>query len=205
MKTPAARSLVGLAVLVGLACGTTTKLSTVWKEPSYTGSGLRRILVLGIARDVTTRRAFEDHLAQALDARGAQALASYHQLPSDARLSQEAIAQVVRDHAIDGVVVTRLLRVDEEQEYVPPQTYSVGRVGYYGYYGMGYDVVHEPGYTRTTTIVRLETQVYDAASAKLLWGAHSDTFNPTSTGDTIQSVTKEIAKRLAKDGLLPAS
>jgi hypothetical protein len=80
-----------------------------------------------------------------------------------------------------------------------------GGYGYYGYYGMGYDVVHEPGYTRTTTIVRLETHLYDVRTEKLLWGAHSDTFDPSSTDDIIQSVSKTISKRLAKDGLLPSS
>ena len=204
---PRSRACLPVAlVLLGLACGATTKLSTVWKEPSYTGPGLKRILVLGVAEDPTTRRAFEDRFAQALDQRGATALASYHKLPADGRLSKEALAQVVRDHAIDGVIVTRLLKVDKEEEYIPPQSYVVGRsYGYYGYYGMGYDVVNEPGYTRTNTIVRLETQLFDVRTQKLIWGAHSDTFNPSSTGDTIQSVSKQISKRLAKDGLLPSS
>ena len=79
---------MGGALLAGLACGATTKLSTVWKEPGYAGPGLARILVLGVAEDATTRRAFEDRFAQALDARGAQALASYHELPSDGRVRE---------------------------------------------------------------------------------------------------------------------
>jgi hypothetical protein len=99
-----------------------------------------------------------------------------------------------------------LVQVDEREKYVPPTTYVkpgyYGR-GLYGYYGRGYEVVHQPGYTVHTTIVRLETHLYDASSAELLWAAHSDTFNPKSIDDGIESVTQKLSKRLAADGFAP--
>jgi len=106
------------------------------------------------------------------------------------------------------VVATRMIQVDERQEYVPPKTYVspnyYGR-GLYGYYGRSYDVVHQPGYTISTTIVRLETHLYAAASAELVWAAHSETFDPKSIDDGIASVTKKLSEKLAADGFIPGN
>jgi hypothetical protein len=53
--------------------------------------------------------------------------------------------------------------------------------------------------------VRLDTKLYDARNGELVWGAQSDTFNPASTDDTIQSVTQLISRKLKEAGLLPPS
>ena len=50
--------------------------------------------------------------------------------------------------------------------------------------------------------MRLETHLYDARTADLVWAAHSDTFDPSSTDDIIDSVTKKLSRRLAEDGML---
>ena len=75
--------------------------------------------------------------------------------------------------------------------------------GYYGYYHGGWDVVHTPGYTDTTTTVVLDTQLYDVASAEPVWGARSETLNPNSIDAAIISVTQALAKRLAHDQVVP--
>ena len=106
------------------------------------------------------------------------------------------------------MIVSRLLEVKEEITVVPPSTtvvpsygYGYG-YGYHGYYGRGYDVVHSPGYTKTTEIVSLETKLWNAADSQLAWGITSETFDPTSTDDAISSVTKKLVSKLSEDGLL---
>ena len=205
MRSPATVVAAAALILLTLACGATTKLASVWQEPNYAGTRMSRILVLGIGENATVRRSFEDAFVEALTAQGVEAVASYRELPSVERLSREAIDQVVRAGAFDGVVVTRLLGTDKEETYVPGQTHVVPRRGYYDYYRAGYDVIHEPGYVRTRTIVRLDTKLYDARTGEIVWGAQSDTFNPASTDDTIQSVTQLISRKLKEAGLLPPS
>jgi hypothetical protein len=51
--------------------------------------------------------------------------------------------------------------------------------------------------------VRLETHLYDASSAELVWAAHSDTLNPKSIDDGVESVAKKLSERLAADGFTP--
>jgi hypothetical protein len=204
------RQLVALgmtiAVVAEISCATKTELSGIWKSDSPATLPMNHMLVIGIAENDIKRRGFEDGFAAALGEQGVDAVPSYRLLPEAERLSKDSIQRAIRGRGFQGVIATQLVQIDEQEKYVPPQTYVTpnyyGR-GLYGYYGRSYEVVHQPGYTVTTTIVRLETHLYDASSAELVWAAHSDTFNPKSIDDGIQSVTEKLSKRLAADGFAP--
>ena len=195
--------LVSAALLA--ACGTVTKIPNAWRNPAHEGVPYQKIFVIGVGENDTNRRLFEDQFAAALSGKGGVASPSYGALPHSQRLTEAQIREAIRGGSFDGVVVTRLLGVEEKTEYVPPRTYTVPRHygGYYGYYGSSWDVVHEPGYTQTHTIVRLETNLYDVGSSELVWSGQSETFNPGSLKDIIDSVTKAVAKRLRKESLIP--
>jgi len=186
------------------ACGTVTKVPTAWKDPAYTGEGFGRIFVIGIGENDGARRMFEDHLAQELVKHGVVAEASYSRLPNTDRLTEGAIQEAMIGGNFDAVTISHLIGETKETKYVPPRTYTVPRTygGYYGYYYSHWDTVHEPGYYKTNTIVRLETNLYDAQNAALVWSGQSDTMNPSSVGDTIASATQAVAKQIAKDGVL---
>lgn len=201
MRVPV--GVLALVLALTVACATRTKLSNVWKAEADLPA-VRKVLVVGIAPSESGRRAYEDAFAAALAARGADAVTSYRQIPAEQGLSEASVRSAVRGRDFEGVLVTRLLGVEEDTEYVPPTAYVTP--GYYGYglYGyMGGGVSYSPGYTVRHTTVRLETHLYDARTARLLWAAHSDTFDPDSTDDVIRSVTDKLSERLAADGLLP--
>jgi hypothetical protein len=195
-----------LSLVAGISCATKTELSGVWKSDSPVTKPMERMFVIGIAADDVKRRSFEDSFVTALEQHGVDAVPSYRVLPNPQQLSKESIQQAIRGRGFQGVITTRLVRIDETEEYIPPKTYVspsyYGR-GLYGYYGRSYEVVHQPGYTVNTTIVRLETHLYDASSAELVWAAHSDTSNPKSIDDGIGSVTARLSKQLAADGFTP--
>jgi hypothetical protein len=207
MKRKLLWCIVIFTVLASIACATKTTLSNVWRSESYPSGTMQRVFVIGVAQNEANRRSFEDAFAAALALQNVDAVASYALLPGSERLSRASIENTISGRGFQGVLVTRLLGVDEQTTYVPPSTYVrpgyYGR-GMYGYYGSSWDVVHSPGYTVTETIVRLETHLYDARTADLVWAAHSDTFDPSSTDDIIASVTKKLAKQLAEDGMLSA-
>lgn len=206
MKKPLIALGITITCTAWIACATKTELSGVWKSDSPAVTAMDRLLVIGIAENDIKRRTFEDGFATALREQGVDATPSYRILPDTEQLSKNSIQQAIRGRDIQGVVVTQLVQIDERQEYVPPKTYVspnyYGR-GLYGYYGRGYEVTHQPGYTINTTVVRLETHLYDAASAELVWAAHSDTLNPKSIDDGVESVTRKLSKRLAADGFTP--
>jgi hypothetical protein len=197
-----AAAILGAALLA--ACGTVTKIPNAWRNPAHEGAPFQKVFVIGVGKNDLNRRLFEDQFAAVLSAGGAVASPSYGALPQSERLTEAQVRGAIEGDDYDGVIVTRLLGVEEETEYVRPRTYTVPRHhGYYGYYGSSWDVVHEPGYFETHTIVRLETNLYDVGTGELVWSGQSETFNPDSLEDIIDSATQAVAKRLGDESLIP--
>jgi len=188
-----------------IACGTVTTVPLAWRDPAYSGGAFDQVFVIGIGEDDTRRRFFEDRFVAVLVERGIHAVPSYASLPSPERMDKDAIRDAMEAGGFEAVIVTRLVGQEQEEEFVPPRTYTVPssyRGGYYGFYQQSYEIVQEPGYYKTNTIVRLETNLYEVASAALVWSGQSETLNPASIADTIDSATAAVARRLAEDGLI---
>ena len=150
------------------------------------------------------RRLFEDTFAKALAEQGTSAQASWGLLPQTTQLTEEQIRGAIEGGNFDGVLMSLLLSVDQNQEYVPPSTYTAPTSYHgYGYYGSSYSVVHEPGYFKTNTVFRLETNLYSVANSDLVWSGQSETLNPDSLTDVIDSMTAAVAKKLKEEKLIP--
>ena len=82
-------------------------------------------------------------------------------------------------------------------DYVP----TMGR-GYYGYYRSSYQAVYQPAYTVTDTIVRLETRVYAASTAAMVWAGITESLNPESTESIISETADVIGSDMRANGLI---
>lgn len=197
---------LALLAAAGVSCATQTRVESRWISPQYKGGGMHKLLVIGVAETDIARRTYEDGFAEALRNVGAEAVPSYQILPTSDQINRQELEALVHTNGFDGVMVTRLLDISEKTTVVPPSTQVIPTVGYgygyYGYYGSHYEVVHTPGYTRTTEIVRLETKLWNAEDSQLVWGVTSETFDPTSTSDGVASVTRSLAHQLDHDGLV---
>ena len=206
-RTAARTLLVALVALVALAaCSKTpTTIPVSWRNPGYQGVGFQKLFVIGVGEDDAARRLFEDTFAKAIAAQGSAAQASWGLLPQSEQLTEEQVRAAIEGGGFDGVLITRLLGVAREQEYVPPSTHTVptSYYGYYGYYGSSYAVVHEPGYYKTNTTFRLETNLYSVATSELVWSGQSETVNPEDLADVIDSMTQAVAKALKNERLIP--
>lgn len=206
MLQPLLICLVLVVAAAGASCATQTRVASRWISPHYSGGGMHKLLVIGVAETDLIRRTYEDRFSEALRNFGADAVASYQLLPTTDQIDREELEALVRAQGFDGVMVTRLLDITEETTVVPPSTQIIPVAGYgygyYGYYGAHYEVLHTPGYTRTTEIVRLETKLWNAKDSQLVWGVTSETFDPKSTSDGVESVTRSLANQLDHDGLV---
>jgi hypothetical protein len=167
---------------------------------------MHKFLVVAVADTYLGRLTYEDRFAEALRADGAEAVASYTILPGEEMLTRQDLEAAIEGERFDGVIVTRLLGIEEKTTVVPPTTEVVpsyrGGYGYYGYYGRSYEVVSHPGYTQTSEIARVETKLWNAENGQLAWGIVSETFDKKSPADGIESVTKKLVAKLKEAGLL---
>lgn len=210
--------LIALGALT--ACSTTsTNISQSYRNPGFEETVFKNLFVIGVAENQESRQAFEDAFAKAIAVEGGGAQASWGLLPQSTKLEEEEIRAAIEGGDFDGVLVTRLLSVDKDQEYVEPKAYDNAKTtyytgggyygrgyyggGYYGFYGTTYAKVHEPGYFETSTTLRLETNLYSLATNGLVWTGQSDTVDPESIPDARASMTAAVAKRLKEEGLIP--
>lgn len=204
--------LVLCSVVVALALTTAchkdkTSIPLSWRNPGFENVSFHKLFVIGIGQNEGARRRFEDTFTKALQARGAEAQPSWALLPQSEQLTEAQIRGAIEGSGFDGVLITRLLSVDEDQEYVKGKSYTVPTTrygyGYYGYYGTSYATVHEPGYFKTHTTVRLETNLYSVATGGLVWSGQTATVNPDSVDEMIDSMTEAVAKQLKQEKLIP--
>ena len=72
----------GAVAAVLVACATTTVEGT-WTRPGFNGTQISApVLVVGVARDETVRRLFEDAMVARLGTQNVKAIPSYVQLPA---------------------------------------------------------------------------------------------------------------------------
>ena len=190
---------------VGAACtAATTNLVRTWRDPTYTGREIKRVLVIALTPNQNNRKVFEYALAGRLQAMKYEPLASYDVLPRERMADDETITATVKKNDIQIVLVSRLVSLQSEAEYVPPVGYAPppGYYSFYPYYSGGYATVYSPGYVTQKQVVYLETNAYDAQLGKLVWSGISRTFDYSSIEDVSGSVADTIARALVDQGVI---
>ena len=161
------------AIFLIVACAS-TELEQTSLDESYQGKLLSNILVIAVSDDPDTRQTFERMFVLQLKKTGVKAFSSTTSIAiaADQKLEKDAIMKAVQKFGNDAVIISHLVGVDETKVYNPaPRRYT----RFYGHYENVYDRVHGRGYYSTMKIVRLETNLYDAKTEKLIWSGQSKT------------------------------
>ena len=196
--------IVAACLPIMTSCATTT-LDAVWSDPNYQGGKLQDVLVIGVAREQTNRRLFEDKFVAQLKSYGTNAIASYTIIPSEEKLDKKTVESEIRRLGVDAVIETRLVNVNQEKQYIPRSgRYGPLYVGddWYGGYSRAYELANAPGYFAIYKVARLATNIYYTKTEKLIWSSLSDTIIEDSVENAIESVIKAIIKSLTDNKLI---
>lgn len=200
-QVPRALTMV-LAILVLSGCAS-TQLTNSWRDSRYTGPAFRKILVIGVTRQSGVRRTFEDVFAADLQAHGVSAIPSYTLIPDDGEVPQSRLAQAVKDSGADGVLVTRLVKVDRQTQIYPGSYVGPPFVGFYRFYSTAWIGYYDPPQIYTYDVVTSETSLFEATGNRLVWSGTSETFSPRDVRKDTQEFAGVIIKALSAQGLLP--
>lgn len=204
------RRLAGLALLAAAivalsGCAASTELNAQWVNPQA-GNRLpvKSVMVMGINRDSTARRIYEDAMVAELNARGLKAVQSYKSLPGDGPAEQQAIQAAVASAGADAVLISRTVSVTNEVRVSPGLMAGppggFGWPGFYGYYHSYWSAAYAfPPSVYTVQNVLVDTRLFDAKEFLLLWSGSSTTVPTGSMQQTIQDFAKTISATLAKD------
>jgi hypothetical protein len=191
------KTVVGVAVLGGVVAAAAPQLKSSWRNMDPAAAPVSRVVVIGLARDVATRRSMEDALVTEIRKSGAMAEPSYTILPGELPQEPELIKASVSSGGFDGAAIVRLAGVSREQAW----DYVAAMPGYYAntwsYWGYWYPYAWDPFYLREETTVQVETVVY-AVTGVILWSGLSESTNPGSARDVIRQVAVAVGAELKK-------
>ncbi len=193
-----------------------TQVKQVWKDEELRGGQLGNVLVIGVLKNNTARRAFESEFVKYFRSRQISAVESFRVLPTEAlegNEARDAIVQKIKELEIDAVLLTRVVGSRTAEETIPGMTITAGYglpYGSYGawgtYAGVGYAFPgpSEPttqGYSHVEKFLILETQLFDVKAEKLIWAAQTETRVSGSPQAEIRPYVSIIADRLSRDKL----
>ena len=194
---------LALAAALGLtACAASTQIVNQWVSPDYTSPRFRKIMVIGVSKQASIRRTFEDEFVTKLKAAGVEAVPSYLYIPEDGQVDESRLQAAVKQAGADAVIITRLVRVEKKSE-VSPGFYRPGPVGFYGGYSAAWLGYYEPPRVYQYDVYVSETSLYDMN--QLVWAGTAET---TDTGDIskeIKGYVVTVIDALKNRNLLPSS
>jgi hypothetical protein len=134
------------------------------------------------------RRTYEDRVVALLGKRGVKGIPSYSLLGTRGQVEEAELREAIAKSGAEGVLITRVTRVDQSSGYVSGATVSVGYGGYggvgmYGYYGGVWETVDTaPQKVTGPTWMLSETRLFDAKSGTLAWTGIVDTRKSDDAG-----------------------
>ena len=202
-----ARALLAVALIAACSKSTASKTTIPQYDrmPGYKRVVFKSLFVIGLGENEQKRRLFEDVFSRVLTDDSTYAMPSWKRLPQSRLLTETELKTALGTNEFDGVLITRLVSVDEDgdEEQVEGDTSGVQRARpLEAYYQGSYQVVHEPGYYERRIAYRLETNLYAISDGGLVWAAHSAVVDPASVEKAIDSLARTVSEKLTQEGLL---
>jgi hypothetical protein len=198
----AALAFAAIWIAGGLAGCASTRMEAQWRNPESSGvkySG--KVLVVGITRDDTMRRLYEDAMAEEMAARGITAVRSYEVLEGSLKDdSGAALAPVARRAGAVAVLSSALIAREHMHNVVvePMPAWGWGYSGWYGHY-WGFATRTE---VRTYERFVVGTSLSDAATGKIIWTARTATDSNDRPEREVKAFAKTILSALVEAGLM---
>lgn len=192
-------------VLAVAGCAGPTRIVQQWQDPAYTGGAFKRVFVIGVTRESTVRRVFEDAFCAQLKARGVDCIQSYTLVPEDGLAPRDRYDAAVREARADAVFISQVLRVERRTEVVPAGPTVFG--GAYGYYGSAWGGPLYMGYAMPPTVfqyneVYVESRLFSVRSDQPVWTAQSEIFAPSNPQRDSEDFARTMIGALAARKLL---
>ena len=181
-----------LGACIGLiACVASTKIVNQWVSPDYTSPRFKKIMVIGVSKQPSIRRTFEDQFVTQLKAAGVDAVPSYVYIPEDGQVDEGRLQAAVKQAGADAAIVTRLVRVEKKTQVTPGfyQPPAVG-FGFYRGYSAAWLGYYEPPRVYQYDVYISETNLYDTARSQLVWAGTVET---TAPGDIDKEIERYVA------------
>lgn len=179
-------------------------LSNMWRDPTYKGAPIHKIVVMTIDSEFNFRRGMDDRMVTALGAQQAEGVPWYSLMSITDMPTHHTIREAVQRSGAGGVLTLRVVTVNLYPRYTPGYVEEVPgplMVGPFGNVIPTWQGTSRPPAVKVNQVVRIQACLYDA-SGKLLWTGMTNTVELGSESDLQQAVENGIAKELKRAKLI---
>jgi hypothetical protein len=200
-KTP--YLLFALFIALTNSCSSTQIISS-WRDPNKQihAGDWKKVLVLALLRNETTRRRAEDEMVKYLHGKG---ITSYSYLGENFDpKNEEALRNKIKNDGFDAAITMRLIDVDKERIYTPEQQYMypVYYRSFSGYYHRNWVYYNTPGYYSITKKFIIETVIYSLQDDKIIWSGITETYDPRGVEKLTDEIACVVHKRMLAEGFV---
>lgn len=197
----AVSGLAGVVIAAALVACATTRLEAQWSNPHFAATRITgKVLLVGVTRDDTVRRLYEDEMAAQLTARGVAAVRSYEVLAAAlGSASSDLLTQAAR-RACPGAILSSAVVGREHVQRVITEPMPTWAWGYAGWYGHYWSLAMTRTEVQTYERFVVGTSLTDVASGKIVWTARTATDSTDAVEREIKAFARVIADALAKAG-----
>jgi len=195
-------AFAALALLAGCA---TSQLVAQQSNPDYVGKSFKSVMVVAVTRDELIRRTYEDRMVALLGKRGLKGIPAYAAVGSRGMVEEADLRQAIARSGAEGVLVTRVTRVDRSSGTVPGATVAVGVGwgGFYGYYSTVWQTVEiAPEKITGPSWTVSETRLFDAKNGVLAWTGVMDTRENNDLSAALTQYINVIFDAMVSDRVL---
>ena len=190
---------IALSFVAGCA---STQIVNQWSDPNYTPTSFKKIVVLGISKQTTLRRSFEDEFVAQLRSNGIQAVPSYQVIPEEGQASEARLLKAVKQTGADAAIMTRLVRVERRRQVTPGYYNPYPFLGFYGWYSSGWAGFYEPPRVYHYDVYTSETSLYDLSRDRMVWAGTVQTTDPGDIPKEIKNYVTTVIDALKEKHLL---
>ena len=185
--------------IILISCSPSTQLTDVYVDETFSGMEMKKILVLGLAKDEWKRKVYENEFRSQLLKRNVEVLTAWQELPKGEKLNKETFEKYFKDKNVDGVLVAIEGGQSTEQTLYRGGSSHV-YVGFYGFYASTAPLFYNSNNLVEEKIVHMRTNLYETKDAKLIWSAKSQSYEPKNTGDVVKAVSYNVVSELSMQG-----
>jgi hypothetical protein len=194
--------LAALFALLIAGCAT-THLDSQWSSPDFANNKITgKLLVVGVSRDDTVRRLYEDEMTTQLASRGLTNVRSYELIPGPLALGgNTALLKAARDAGANMILSSVVVAREHVDRVIsdPMPRYGMNFDGWYGYY---WPYAYVRTEIRSFDRYTVGTSLTDVATGKIMWSARTQTENVDHVDREIKAFASVIVTTLVKGGKL---
>lgn len=183
-----------------LSCSPGTRITKSWADQNFSSKPFKRILVMAVAKDSWVQGAFETMFMDEVEGRDVQIVRSMDVIGEKQQLTEELFVKLVTEQKVDAVLITREIDRSEREKitYSLPSAYY----GMYSYYNVAYSYTASPVYVSQAEVFRIETNLYESKTTRLVWSAVSESESPKKASDILKPLTAKVASALVDEGFV---